>query len=50
MFDRFRCASIVLIFISIGFVISGILLITFSNSIIKRAVKKVENLFSLNSN
>jgi hypothetical protein len=45
MFDRIRCASLVLFLLSIGFVLSGILLITFSNSIIKKSVTKVELIF-----
>ncbi|CAF3768756.1 unnamed protein product [Rotaria sp. Silwood1] len=40
MIDRLHCASIVLILTSIAFLISGILLITFSDSLIKRTVKK----------
>jgi hypothetical protein len=39
--DRIRCTIIVLTILSIGFVIGGILLITCSNSIIKKAVRKV---------
>ncbi|CAF2858108.1 unnamed protein product [Rotaria sp. Silwood2] len=40
MVDRIHCASIVLILSSIVFLLSGILLITFSDSLIKKTVKK----------
>ncbi len=45
MVNRIYCASIVFTLLSIGFILSGILLIGFSDSIIKKAVKKVENGF-----
>ncbi len=45
MLNRISCAAIVLTILSIGFIIGGILLITSSESIIKRAVEKVENIF-----
>jgi len=41
MMDRIRCTIIILTLLSIGFVIGGILLFTCSNSIIKKAVRKV---------
>ncbi|CAF0969014.1 unnamed protein product [Rotaria sordida] len=40
MVDRIYCASIVLILSSIAFLLSGILLIAFSDSLIKKTVKK----------
>jgi hypothetical protein len=45
MINRISCAAIVLTVLSIGFIISGILLIAYSESIIKRAVEKVETIF-----
>lgn len=45
MVDRIRCASIVLISLSIAFCLSGSLLITFSDSLVSSAVKKVLSLF-----
>jgi hypothetical protein len=43
MVNRIYCSASVFTLLSIGFIISGILLITFSDSIIKKAVNKVEN-------
>jgi hypothetical protein len=43
MVNRIYCASGVLGLLSIGFIISGILLFTFSDSVVKKAVDKVEN-------
>jgi len=43
MVNRIYCAASVFTLLSIGFIISGILLIAFSDSIIKKAVNKVEN-------
>ena len=42
MVQRMRCAALVLSVLSVGFLVSGILLITFSDVVIKKAVKKVE--------
>lgn len=42
MLDRIYCATIVIILLSIGFIMSGILLISFTDSIVKKAVDKVE--------
>jgi len=43
MVNQIYCAASVFTLLSIGFIISGILLISFSDSIIKKAVNKVEN-------
>ncbi|CAF3534142.1 unnamed protein product [Adineta steineri] len=40
MIDRIHCTSVILTLLSIGFLISGILLISLSDSIVKKAVKK----------
>ncbi|UJR09756.1 hypothetical protein I4U23_013983 [Adineta vaga] len=40
MIERIRCTSVVLTLLSIGFLLSGILLIAFTDSIIQKAVKK----------
>ncbi|CAF0930952.1 unnamed protein product [Adineta ricciae] len=44
MVERIRCASLVLSVLSVGFLVSGILLLTFSDVIIKKAVKKESQL------
>jgi uncharacterized membrane protein len=42
MIDRTRCATITLVLLGTGFVVGGILLFVFGDSLIDSAVKKVK--------
>jgi len=41
MIDRTRCAAVVLVILGLGFIISGVLLFVFGDTVIESGVKKV---------